>query len=188
LDFRYFPPPHNALTTCEILKLIVHEYDLQTRIRAITTDSASEMRPAMRLLCNHLNMEFDRAFTESFHIRCICHFSMVRELIKIVLATVIMREEFATIQMRLGRQYKQDVPNLDVESRWNSMFDTVNKCYELRDVFESLCNFDEFKNKLNDVRINDENWRELKSVIDVLEVMAKYTSAASGKTYTTLSM
>jgi hypothetical protein len=99
LDFWYFPSPHNALTTCEIPKLILHEYDLQTRIRAITTDSASEMRPAMRLLCNHLNMEFDLGLTESFHIRCICHIlnraaidadcvkeaevSMVRELLKL---------------------------------------------------------------------------------------------------------
>jgi hypothetical protein len=47
---------------------------------------------------------------------------------------------------------------------------------------------DEFKNRLNDVRLNDENWRELKSVVDVLEVMLKYTSAASGQTYATLSM
>jgi hypothetical protein len=68
------------------------------------------------------------------------------------------------------------------------MFDMLNKCYELRDVFESLCNLDEFKNRLNDVRLNDENWRELKSVIDVLEVMEKYTSAASGQTYATLSI
>jgi hypothetical protein len=83
-----------------------------------------------------------------------------------------MREDFSTIQIRLGRQYKRDVPNMDVENRWNSMFDMVNKCYELRDVFESLCNLDEFKNRLNYVRLNDENWRELKSVIDVLEVMA----------------
>jgi hypothetical protein len=47
---------------------------------------------------------------------------------------------------------------------------------------------DEFKNRLNDVMLNDENWRELKSVLEVLEVMAKYTSAASGQTYATLSM
>jgi hypothetical protein len=99
-----------------------------------------------------------------------------------------MREEFATIQMRLGRQYERDVPNLDLENRWNSMLDMVNKCFELQDVLELRCNLDEFKNRLNDVRLNDENWRELKSVIDVLEVMAKYKSAASGKTYTTLSM
>jgi hAT family C-terminal dimerisation region len=68
------------------------------------------------------------------------------------------------------------------------MFDMVNKCYELRDVFESLCNLDEFNNRLNDVRLNDENWREFKSVIDFLEVMEKYTSAASGQTYATLYM
>jgi hypothetical protein len=91
---------------------------------------------------------------------------MARDLLKQFRATVRMREEFATIQIRLGRQYKRDVPNLDVENLWNSMFDMVNKCYELRDVFESLCNLDEFKYRLNDVRLNDENWRELKSVID----------------------
>jgi hypothetical protein len=68
------------------------------------------------------------------------------------------------------------------------MFDIVNKYYELRDLFESLCNLDEFKNRLNDVRLYDINGRELKSFIDILEVMAKYTSAESGQTYASLSM
>jgi hypothetical protein len=89
----------------------------------------------MRLLSNHLNVEFDLGLTESFHIRCIflimnraaidaervieAEVAMDRELLKIVRATLRMREEFATIQIRLGRQYKRDVPNLDVENRWN---------------------------------------------------------------------
>jgi hypothetical protein len=68
------------------------------------------------------------------------------------------------------------------------MFDIVNKYYELRDLFESLCNLDEFKNRLNDVRLYDINGRELKSFIDILEVMAKYTSAESGQTYASLFM
>jgi hypothetical protein len=189
LEFRYFPSPHTAVTTYEVLKLILQEYHLPTRIRAITTDSASEMRPAMRLLCDHPNMEFTLGLTESFHVRCICHVmnraaidtervieaevSMVRELLKIVRATVRMREEFEIIQIRLGRQYNLDVPNLEVQSLWNSMFDMVNNCYELRDVFESLFNTDEFNNRLNDDRLSDGNWRELKSAIDFLEVMEK---------------
>ena len=38
----------------------------------------------------------------------------VRELLKVVRGTVRMREEFATIQVRLGSRRKLNVPNLDV--------------------------------------------------------------------------
>jgi hypothetical protein len=115
LEFRYFPSSPNAVTTCEVLKLMLQEYSLQTRIRAITTDSASEMRPAMRILCDHLNSSLTLAWLNHFHVHCICHVmnraaidaerdieaevSMVRELLKIVRAAVRMREEFASIKV-----------------------------------------------------------------------------------------
>jgi hypothetical protein len=92
------------------------------------------------------------------------------------------------IQVRLGSRRKLDVPNLDVENRWNSMFEMVKNCYDLRHVFESLCNTDEFQNILNDLKLSDLYWRELKSVTDFLEVVEKYTTASSGQSYATLSM
>jgi hypothetical protein len=197
LEFRYFPSPHNAVTTSELLNMILRDYNIHTRIRAITSDSGSEMAPAMNRLRDKLNQEFNLRLTESFHIRCVCHVmnraavdaervikdevGKVRELLKVVRATVRMREEFAMIQVRLGSRRKLDVPNLDVENRWNSMFEMVKNCYDLRHVFESLCNTDEFQNRLNDLKLSDLDWRELKSVTDFLEVMAKYTTASSGQ-------
>ena len=68
--------------------------------------------------------------TESFHIRCVFHVmnraavdservindevGKGRKLLKVVRATVRMREEFEKIKVRLGSRRKLNVPNLDV--------------------------------------------------------------------------
>jgi hypothetical protein len=135
LEFRFFPSPDNAVTTSELLKILLRDYNIHTQIRAITSDSGSEMALAMNRLRDQLNQEFNLRLTESFHIRCVCHVinraavdaeriikdrvGKVLELLKVVRATVRMREEFAMIQVRLGSRRKLYVPNLDVENRWN---------------------------------------------------------------------
>ena len=68
------------------------------------------------------------------------------------------------------------------------MFEMVRNCYDLRHVFEFICNADEFQNRLNDLKLSDLDWRDLKSVTDFLEVMAEYTTASSGQSYATLPM
>jgi hypothetical protein len=73
LEFRFFPSAHNDVTTSELLNIILRDYNINTRIRAITSDSGSEMAPAMNRLRDQLNKEFNLRLTESFHIRCVCH-------------------------------------------------------------------------------------------------------------------
>jgi hypothetical protein len=73
LDFKYFPTPHNTLTTCDLLHGVIIDNNLQTRIRAVTTDSASEMAPALDLVRNRLNEGFGLRLQSTWHIRCICH-------------------------------------------------------------------------------------------------------------------
>jgi hypothetical protein len=46
LEFKYFPPPHNMHTTSSLLLRILDTFNLNTKIRAITTDSGGEMPPA----------------------------------------------------------------------------------------------------------------------------------------------
>jgi hypothetical protein len=162
------------------------------------------MAPAMRLLSQRLNREFSIELEPDWHIRCVCHImnraavdaerkikqeiESVRSLLKIVRVSATMRHAFSQIQVRLGRTQKLEVPSLDVENRWNSMFTMINSCYKLRDVFEALWNSEEFKTTLCDHVIPPQNWRVLKSSIDYLERMQSYTKAASGQAYATLSI
>lgn len=73
----------------------------------------------------------------------------VRSLLKVIRMNEAMRLEFKSMQVKLGRKNKVDLPSLDVKNRWNSMVDMVNSCYELRDVFESLWNEKQFKEELS---------------------------------------
>jgi hypothetical protein len=66
----------------------------------------------------------------------------VRDLQKASSFSGAAQEEFANIQVRLGFQKKLNLQILDVENRWNSMFDLVDSCYQLNDMFEAICNLE----------------------------------------------
>ena len=52
---------------------ILKDLNLATRVRAITTDSGSEMTPAMELVRKWLTSEFAVKLETSWHDRCVCH-------------------------------------------------------------------------------------------------------------------
>jgi hypothetical protein len=58
LEFIYFPPPHNQFSTSELVLAVLKNYNLSTKIRAVTTDSGSEMPPAMKYVRMELNRQF----------------------------------------------------------------------------------------------------------------------------------
>ena len=68
------------------------------------------------------------------------------------------------------------------------MFDMINKCFQLRDVFEALCNMEEFKERLQLNQLSNTNWEILKSTINFLAEAKEYTVVSSGRRYFTLSM
>jgi hypothetical protein len=80
---------------------------------------------------------------------------MVRELLKRVRLCSAMRLEFRDVQVRMGRTSIITVPALDRGKDWNSLFTMVNKCYELRAVFEALCNVENFAHDLEGYRMQD---------------------------------
>jgi hypothetical protein len=141
---------------------------------------------------------------EDWHIRCVCHImnravtdcaklitkevSKVRTTLKVVRNCARMRLEFKKIQVRLGIADAKivDVPSLDVETRWNSLFLMIDACYEVKDVFQALCNMEEFQEKLQD-QLTTAELRELNAEKEVLQPAYELTTQASGQ-YATLSM
>ena len=123
LEFKYFPSPHNQFTTSDLLLSIMKDYNIQTRVRAITTDSGSEMAPAVELirqqLTTDLQMDLD---PESYHVRCACHIinravvdasevvqdemAKLRTLLKTIRLSAAMRAKYSDLSVVLGRSSK----------------------------------------------------------------------------------
>lgn len=204
LEFVYFPPPHNQGTTSDLLKDILIDYEMPKKVKSITTDSGGEMPPAMRKLFEWLFSEYGNDDDlDECHLRCVCHIinrsvkdceaiikpevEKVRCLVKAVRNSVAMRHECKLIQVRLGWRDFFEVPNLDVDTRWNTMFLMIDAAFKFRDVFSALCNSDKFRSKIQHLNLSAIEWDELKDVKDFLQPAFSMTESASGR-YATLSM
>jgi hypothetical protein len=158
----------------------------------------------MRRLQELLNEQNTGSVHEHWHIRCICHVicravkyaevcvkddvEKVRELLKRVRYSSAMRIEFRDVQVRMGRTSIITVPALDFGKDWNSLFTFINKCYELRAVFEALRNLEKFAHDLKGCRVQDTSWSVLKSVCDFLRIAKVMTDMASSRSYVTISL
>ena len=100
LDYRFFPRPHNQITTSEIVFEILKDYNIQTRVRAATTDSGGEMPPAMTRLKDKLNSEFNLHLGDDWHVRCACHIlnRAVVDAMKAIKKEVEVLREFTKVQ------------------------------------------------------------------------------------------
>jgi hypothetical protein len=167
LDFKYFPSPHDQWTNSELILDIVKEFNLTSRIREIIADCGSEMAPAMKRVRDFLNNENQLHLEEYWQVRCIWHIinrssidatalmteeiASLRQLLKLARNTVVMRELFGELSVTPGiTKEKATVPNLDVENRWNSMFNMIDACFKFEKAFEALCNHEKLSVRLQD--------------------------------------
>lgn len=80
----------------------------------------------------------------------------------------------------------KDVPSLDADNRWNSLFIMIDLCYELASVLDALSNKPEFSGKLN--KLTQFEWRQIKSIKDFLQRAFELTTMVSGTQYATLGL
>jgi hypothetical protein len=75
LEFKYFLRPHNQHTTSDLIISILKEFNIHTRVRAITSDSGGEMVPAIKLVQSYLNSDqaTNICSNADFHMRCVFH-------------------------------------------------------------------------------------------------------------------
>jgi hypothetical protein len=152
LEFLHFPPPHDQHNTRDILLNIINDYKLGPRVRAVTTDSGSEMPPAIQQVREYLNEQFCQDLGNDFHIRCGCHITdravkdsavymraqlqQLRDLLKGIRLSSTIPQKFKNTQVRLGRVHLRDVPVLDVDTRWSSSFVMIKSSFELKDFWK----------------------------------------------------
>lgn len=113
LEFCYFPPPHNQHTTSDLILSVVKDFNIWSKIKAITSESGGEMPPAMIIVKENLNDQYSLLLEDDFHIRCICHVinrvvcdathfikkevQMLRQILKAVHGSVAIRVKFFKI-------------------------------------------------------------------------------------------
>ncbi|PTQ26406.1 hypothetical protein MARPO_1944s0001, partial [Marchantia polymorpha] len=205
LEFCYFPPPHNQHTTSDLILSVVKDYNMWSKIKAITSDSGGEMPPAMVIVRENLNDQYSLRLEDGFHIRCICHVinrvvcdathfikkevQMLRQILKAVRGSVAISVKFSELAVVLGvSKGRVEVPGLDMETRWNTMFTMIDQSFQYRGVFSALCNSEEFCDRLANMALSDMDWRVLKSCKDFLQSAYHCTVAASGRDYISLSL
>ena len=73
LDFKYFPPPHTAIATQELLIQCLKNWNIAHHVKAIMSDNASEMEPAINGLREYINHQYNTKLEKDWHICCACH-------------------------------------------------------------------------------------------------------------------
>ncbi|PTQ43663.1 hypothetical protein MARPO_0023s0007, partial [Marchantia polymorpha] len=186
LEFCYFPPPHNQHTTSDLILSVVKDFNIWSKIKAITSDSGGEMPPAMVIVIENLNDQYSPRLEDGFHIRCIYHVinravcdathfikkevQMLRQILKAVCGSVAIRVKFSELAIVLGvSKCRVEVPGLDMETRWNTMFTMIDQSFQYRGVFSALCKSEEFCDRLANMALSDMDWRVLKSCKDFLQ-------------------
>lgn len=200
LDFVRFPTPHNGETTSTLLFDLLSSWHLLSKVKAITTDNASDMCSAMSKLTDMMNIRNNSArCVQDIHVRCIAHvvniavkdclaevhdhISQIRALLSAIRSSVKRRDIFETTQRQLGLTV--GMPSLDVPTRWSSTFTMIRGAYRARSVLNSITT------KVNDLRsfaVPNEVWEKASSICVFLESAASLTECQSGSTYATLSM
>jgi hypothetical protein len=204
LEFIHFPPPHNTVSTLNVILNALKFYKIEKKVMAITSDNASEMVAAIRELRKLLNLEYNADIEYDFHLRCICHVlnlgvqdalkllkevtAKLRQLLKVIRSSPASIAKFKNLQISLENETIYEVPSLDVETRWNSTYSMVIKCYRLKAVFDSMCDTASVGDMLKIMKLSATEWEAMYSIASFLEIAFNATEAASGCDYLTLSL
>ncbi|CAB4377208.1 unnamed protein product [Rhizophagus irregularis] len=194
LDLVSLYERHTGVTLANTMYTIINDFGLGEKIIAITTDNASNMNVfgqnfTQLLSDNHGNVLSRR-------VRCAAHILnlVVRDGLDAVGKSIIKAQKFA-IAIRSSQvlfeelkkifELKQRpflVPEIDVSTRWNStyiMIEKLRKICELTDILVAS------NPLLKDISPNDEDWKELDSLVTLLEPVYQATNLLSALNHPT---
>ena len=76
-------------------------------------------------------------------------------------------------------------PDLDIATRWNSTFLMLQKFKHMREELNYLVNTN--KNTLESIYLNNNEWEDVQSMINLLDPMYRATKMLSSSSYPTVS-
>lgn len=198
LEFKHAPPAFDAWCVSELIVTTLHHYNISTKVRAITTDSARELEASMVHVRLELQNKFAVQVSESWHLRCVSHIlhqcvSAALEKITLPLATLrtilkylrdsdALKALYKAVQQQAGKAAIKDVPSLDVENNWDALFAMLDESYAVKDVLGVVCSSEAGKglraHLQGQQRLSDVDWRTLKCTRDFLEQAVAFTTVS----------
>lgn len=200
LNFRHFPPPHNAFEIYKVVHDLLREWGLDRKVFTLTVDNASSMTvmaEKLRLnLCTASPMPLDGKF---FHVRCCAHtlnlivkeglsvidvaVEKVRDLVKYIEHSEGRKRRFMQCCADCGSDFKlQLLP--DVPTRWNYTY------LMLRRALCAKVPLDLFASRESNmvIVISLDEWNSIQSICDFLEPFHEITELFSGSCYPTANL
>lgn len=195
LEFKFSPPPYDPWSITELILSALKQYNLCTKVRAITTDNEPELLgPAVTQVRQIVQDEYAMHIHNNWHLCCGAHIvkqcalaatskvhtqlANLRSIIKYLQESASLQKLFKSIQQGSGKAIIKDIPPLDIENAWDALFSMIDSAFELKDVLDTLCNSDEFSFLLHDHRLSDTDWRTLKACKDFLQRAVSFTSVS----------
>lgn len=185
LDFVRFPKPHNGTTNSSILMELLTHWNLTSKLRAVTTDNASDICSAMEKLLDMLNIRNNTSTViTNFHVRCIAHVvhlavgeclkdihgnvSLSWSLLSAIRWSIKRRDIYEKTQKQL--EITVSLSCLDVLTRWSSTFNMIRNVTKARPILDSMTA------KVPDLRAFAIS-NEIRNIKRILQYQMKFGSA-----------
>lgn len=200
LAFRVVPSPHTGIVISETLFECFNEWNVASKILAVTVDNATSNDAALKNLKYMLDEQNMLIADGSLlHQRCCAHIlnlivsdglkmvkhivSKVRECSKWIHSSQARQQNFEdAIVGCCVELVSRQCPVLDVPTRWNSVYLMLVSTILYKNVFGRLALRD---SNFEQIMPSDEDWRNAKVICDFLKPFYDVTNIISGTTYST---
>lgn len=196
LDFVYFTRPHNPTTTCSLIFMCSSHLICASNLHRSTLTAVPKWHP----LCDNFAMSSKKGtrcwVMIGTWVSCDTSWKTVKKHLPLKLAndanfgaTSSFHEQLKPLQIALGLLLKEkiEVPSLEIETRWKSMFLMVKSCVKHGNVFYDLCNAPENVHSLEQLSLSTSEWLMMCHICMLSEKAFRFTRPASGQTYVTVS-
>lgn len=192
LDCHPFPGVHYGIDIYRLFESILVEWNLQDRIATITLDNASNNDTFVENCIENISY-----FNAEMHIRCFAHIlnlcsvifldekdERINKLRSIIVELRLSPKKMSFLEqicVELGVKHLK--PQLDVKTRWNSLYLLIIRALEIRLQLDTYC--ERFNTK---VKISKSDWTFFEAVVEILKPFYDCTLSCNADKVETLPM
>ncbi|CAJ0757200.1 5025_t:CDS:2, partial [Entrophospora sp. SA101] len=158
LNFIPLNESHTGVYLANKILDTLEEFSLCKKVLAMTTDNGSNMVSLAEHLNNYLIQKYNNK--DFMHLRC----------------------ELKTIFEMKNQKFL--IPDLDISTRWNSLYNMIKKMLRIKDMVDILIAGN--RTLLQIYPNNEEEWNDIKNTYNLLEPIFLATELLSGSSYPTL--
>ncbi|CAH1769052.1 3120_t:CDS:2, partial [Entrophospora sp. SA101] len=186
LNFIPLNESHTGVYLANKILDTLEEFSLCKKVLAMTTDNGSNMVSLAEHLNNYLIQKYNNK--DFMHLRCGAHVLnlAVKEGIKLIDQPIEKLRKTASKELKTIFEMKNQkflIPDLDISTRWNSLYNMIKKMLRIKDMVDILI---AGNRTLLQIYPNEEEWNDIKNTYNLLEPIFLATELLSGSSYPTL--